>query len=116
MDYQLSPEESKLQQDVNDFCQAEIAPRAKMLDGCTREEACVHMRENLEYLARGGCLEPGLAGEAIDLVGIYLAGEDDRKGLPGHVPERPGEHVPVRRGIAALRHGRAEDRNISLPS
>lgn len=82
MDYQLSPEESKLQQDVNDFCQAEIAPRAKMLDGCTREEACVHMRENLEYLARGGCLEPGLAGEAIDLVGIYLAGEMIAKACP----------------------------------
>ncbi len=116
MDYQLSPEEVKLQQDLAAFCQAEIAPRAKMLDRLhARRGGRVH-EGNLQMLAQGGWLEAGQAGDAMDLVDDLPGGRSDRKGLPGHLSERPGEHLPVRRGIEAVRHAGAESSNISPPS
>ena len=53
MDYQLSPLEVKIQQDVAAFCRTEIAPRAKMLDSSSRPEAGTYMKENLKMLSRG---------------------------------------------------------------
>jgi alkylation response protein AidB-like acyl-CoA dehydrogenase len=82
MDYQLSQQEVKFQQDLATYCQAEIAPRAKMLDGSTRSDACAYIRENLKLLARGGVLDAGLAGEGMDLVAHYLAGEVLAKACP----------------------------------
>ena len=60
MDYQLSPQEVTMQQDLAAFCQAEIAPRAKMLDQSSRDDACTYIKENLKLLANGGWLEAGL--------------------------------------------------------
>ena len=82
MDYQLSPREAKMQQDLAAFCQAEIAPRAKMLDRSSRLEACTYMKENLKMLSRGGCLEPGHSDDVIDLIEVYLAGEEIAKACP----------------------------------
>jgi alkylation response protein AidB-like acyl-CoA dehydrogenase len=79
MDYQLSPQEISFQKDLAAFCQAGIAPRAKLLDRGSRLEACNHMRENLKMLARNGWLEAGFTGEAIDLVAVYLASEEIAK-------------------------------------
>jgi len=82
MDYQLSPKEVKLQQDLNDFCRAAIAPRAKMLDLSSRRKAGEYMRENLKMLAKEGWLEAGHAGDCLDLVDHYLAGEVIAKACP----------------------------------
>ena len=82
MDFQLSPQEVKLQQELAAFCRNEIAPRAKMLECSSRQERCALMRENLKMLARGGCLEAGHAGEAIDLILVYLAGEEIARACP----------------------------------
>ena len=53
MDYQLSPQEVKMQLDVAAFCRTEIAPRAKMLDSSSRPKVCTYMKENLKMLSRG---------------------------------------------------------------
>lgn len=82
MDYQLSPLEIKMQQDLAAFCRAEIAPRAKMLDSSSRPEACKYMKENLKLLSQCGCLEAGHIGDVIDLVAVYLASEEIAKACP----------------------------------
>ncbi len=82
MDYQLSPQEIKVQQDIDVFCRAEIAPRARMLDSCSREDACMNIKENLRLLAKGGCLGAGHADEGMDLIAMYLAGEAIAKACP----------------------------------
>jgi len=82
MDYQLSPIEMKMQQDLADFCRTEIAPRAKMLDCGSRPEVCANMKENLKMLSGGGCLEAGYQGDVIDLIAVYLAGEEIAKACP----------------------------------
>ena len=58
MDYQLSPLEVKMQQDLAAFCRTKIAPRAKMLDRSSRPEACTYMKENLkqDYLWAALCI------------------------------------------------------------
>jgi butyryl-CoA dehydrogenase len=82
MDYQLSPLEVKMQQDLAAFCRTEIAPRAKMLDSSSRPEAGAYMKENLKMLSRGGCLDAGQSGDVIDLIAVYLAGEEIAKACP----------------------------------
>jgi alkylation response protein AidB-like acyl-CoA dehydrogenase len=82
MDYQLSPQEVKMQQELAAFCRTEIAPRAKMLDSSSRPEAGAYMKENLKMLSQGGCLEAGHAGDVIDLIAVYLAGEEIAKACP----------------------------------
>jgi alkylation response protein AidB-like acyl-CoA dehydrogenase len=82
MDYQFSPEEIKLQQDLAAFCQAEIAPRAKLLDGCSRREAGAYMKENLQKLGRAGWLEAGQGTDSLDLITVYLTGEVIAKSCP----------------------------------
>jgi alkylation response protein AidB-like acyl-CoA dehydrogenase len=82
MDYQLSPQEIKLQQDVSAFCRNEIAPRAKMLDRSSRGDACICMKENLKLLAQGGALQAGHTGDGLDLIALYLAGEEMAKACP----------------------------------
>ncbi|MFA5100660.1 MAG: acyl-CoA dehydrogenase family protein [Candidatus Omnitrophota bacterium] len=82
MDYQLSPQEVKMQQDLAAFCRTEIAPRAMMLDGSSRTEAGTYMKENLKTLAQSGWLEPGYMSDFIDLIAVYLAGEEIAKACP----------------------------------
>jgi alkylation response protein AidB-like acyl-CoA dehydrogenase len=82
MDYQFSPQELKLQQDVSAFCRNEIAPRAKMLDCSSRRDVCTYMKENLKLLAKGGILEAGHTGDGLDLIELYLAGEEMAKACP----------------------------------
>jgi len=82
MDFQLSPQEMLLQQKIAAFCQKEIAPRAKMLERSSPQERCAYMRENLKILAGDGCLEAGHASAAIDLIAVYLAGEEIAKACP----------------------------------
>lgn len=82
MDYQYTPEEIKMQQDLAAFCQNEIAPRAKILDSCPRSEVGTGMKENLKKLAAAGWLETGQAGDAMDLITTYLTGEIIAKACP----------------------------------
>jgi len=82
MDYQLTPQEMKAQQDMAAYCQAAIAPRARLLDGSSRDEACRYMKENLRLLATGGCLDAGHTDSGIDLIAMYLAGEEIAKACP----------------------------------
>jgi alkylation response protein AidB-like acyl-CoA dehydrogenase len=72
----------KLQQDVSAFCRNEIAPRAKMLDCSSRRDVCIYMKENLKLLAKGGVLEAGHTGDDLDLIELYLAGEEMAKACP----------------------------------
>jgi alkylation response protein AidB-like acyl-CoA dehydrogenase len=82
MDYQLSPEQVKMQQDIDAFCRSEIAPGAGMLDACPRSDAGIRMKENLKALARAGFLEAGHKEGVMDLVEMYLAGEAMAKACP----------------------------------
>ena len=82
MDYELSPEQAKMQQDIDAFCRSEIAPRAGMLDACPRSEVGRRMKENLKTLARAGWFEPGHKENSLDLVEVYLAGEAVAKACP----------------------------------
>jgi len=82
MDYQLSPQEVTMQQDLAAFCRAEIAPRAKMLDQSSRDDACTYIKENLKLLANAGWLEAGNAGDSLDLTAHYIAGEEIAKACP----------------------------------
>jgi alkylation response protein AidB-like acyl-CoA dehydrogenase len=82
MDYQLTQQEIKFQQDLAAFCQAEIAPRAKLLDQSSRDDACTYIKENLKLLAKGGWLDAGHAGDSLDLIAHYIAGEEIAKACP----------------------------------
>jgi butyryl-CoA dehydrogenase len=82
MDFQLSPQEMMLQQKIADLCRKKIAPRVKMLERSSPQERSAYMRENLKILAGGGCLEAGHAGDALDLIEIYLASEEIAKVCP----------------------------------
>lgn len=82
MDFQFSPEETKLQQDAAAFCLRELAPRAQVLDECPPEMACALIRENLNALGAAGLLDTGRAGAGIDMVRHYIAGEEIAKACP----------------------------------
>ncbi|NLW69202.1 MAG: hypothetical protein GXY28_15530 [Bacteriovoracaceae bacterium] len=82
MDYELSPEQAKMQRDIDAFCRSEIAPRAGILDACPRSEVGRRMKENLKTLARAGWFEPGHKENSLDLVEVYLAGEAVAKACP----------------------------------
>lgn len=82
MDYQLSAEETKLQENVAAYCKEKIAPRAKMLDGSSRDDACKNMKENIKLLAEGGCLKIGYSANALNMVEMYLAGEEIARACP----------------------------------
>ncbi len=82
MDYTLSEQEKQMQQDLAAFCRAHIAPRAKELDQSSREASTVLIRENLGMLAEGSWLSAGHEGDSIDLIKVYLAGEELAKACP----------------------------------
>lgn len=75
MDYQLSADQVKLQQDVAAFCRDEIAPRARRLEGSPPDEKDALMRDNLMKLGKAGWLAAGHGEGGVDLVSLYLAGE-----------------------------------------
>jgi alkylation response protein AidB-like acyl-CoA dehydrogenase len=79
MDYELTGEQKKLQQDVASFCAREIAPGAQKLDVSPKEEVGSFIRENLRKLGEAGFLGAGLSGDSLDLVDHYVAGEEIAK-------------------------------------
>jgi len=79
MDYELTGEQKKLQQDVASFCAREIAPGAQKLDVSPKEEVGSFIRENLRKIGEAGFLSAGLAGDSLDLVEHYVAGEEIAK-------------------------------------
>jgi alkylation response protein AidB-like acyl-CoA dehydrogenase len=79
MDYELTGEQKKLQQDVALFCAREIAPGAQKLDVSPKEEVGSFIRENLRKLGEAGFLGAGLSGDSLDLVENYVAGEEIAK-------------------------------------
>ena len=82
MDYQLSAEQMKLQQDVTVFCTDQIAPGAGKLEGCPPDEKDALMRDNLKKLGKAGWLAAGHGDDGIDLVTLYLTGESIAKACP----------------------------------
>jgi len=82
MDYELTGEQKKLQQDVALFCAREIAPGAQKMDVSPKEEVGGLIRENLRKLGEAGFLGAGFAGDSFDLVEHYLAGEEIAKACP----------------------------------
>jgi butyryl-CoA dehydrogenase len=76
MNYELTIEQKKLQQDMAAFCTKEIAPGAQKLDEGTKDEVCGLIRENLKKLGDAGFLGAGLGGETIDLIDHFIAGEE----------------------------------------
>lgn len=79
MDYELTGEQKKLQQDVALFCAREIAPGAQKMDVSSKKEVEVLIRDNLRKLGEAGFLGAGLRGDSLDLVEHYLAGEEIAK-------------------------------------
>jgi butyryl-CoA dehydrogenase len=79
MDYELTGEQKKLQQDVALFCAREIAPGAQKMDVSPKEEVGSLIRDNLRKLGEAGFLGAGLAGDSLDLVEHYVAGEEIAK-------------------------------------
>jgi butyryl-CoA dehydrogenase len=79
MDYELTGEQKKLQQDVALFCAREIAPGAQKMDVSPKEEVGSLIRDNLRKLGEAGFLGAGLAGDSLDLVEHYGAGEEIAK-------------------------------------
>jgi acyl-CoA dehydrogenase len=114
MDYQFSQEEIKFQQDLAAFCQAEIAPRAKMLDESSRQDVGSYMKENLKMLARAGWLEAGQTVDSQDLITTYLAGEVIAKACPAtYLSVRASTHLCA----GALRlFGTPEQKKKYLPA
>lgn len=79
MDYQLSAEQMKLQQDVAAFCRDEIAPGARVVETCAGQDKDARMRRNLDGLGKAGWLAIGHSGDGLDLVDMFLAGEEIAK-------------------------------------
>jgi alkylation response protein AidB-like acyl-CoA dehydrogenase len=79
MDYELTGEQKKLQQDVALFCAREIAPGAQKMDVSPKEEVESLIRDNLRKLGEAGFLGAGLAGDSLNLVENYVAGEEIAK-------------------------------------
>ncbi|HXK48600.1 MAG TPA: acyl-CoA dehydrogenase family protein [Deltaproteobacteria bacterium] len=79
MDYQLSAEQMKLQQDMAAFCREEIAPGAGVIETCDAEDKDARMRRNLERLGKAGWLAIGHSRDGLDLVDIFLTGEEIAK-------------------------------------
>ncbi|MEA3470783.1 MAG: acyl-CoA dehydrogenase family protein [Thermodesulfobacteriota bacterium] len=79
MDYELTEEQKKLQQDVAAFCAKEIAPVSQKLDEGSKEEVNRLIGENLKKLGEAGFLSAGLEGDNIDLIEHYIAGEEIAK-------------------------------------
>jgi alkylation response protein AidB-like acyl-CoA dehydrogenase len=104
MDYQLTQEESRMQQDAAAFCRENISERAKSLDACPHEEACRCMKDNLRSLSAGGFLDAGMSGEGIDLVRNYIVGEEIASACASTYLSVAREHLPVRRGHKAVRN------------
>ena len=76
MDYQLTQQEQQFQKDISDFLQENIAPKAAGLDQCPKAEINARMRENLRTLADQNILGAGIKDDSIDLIQVYLAGEE----------------------------------------
>ena len=76
MDYQLTEQERQFQKDVADFLQEQIAPRTAGFDQCPRGEINDRMRENLKTLANQNLLGAGINDDRLDLIQVYLAGEE----------------------------------------
>ena len=76
MDFQLTEQEKKFQEDISDFVQEKIAPKAAGLDQCSKDESNTRMRENLKTLADQNILGAGIREDSLDLIQIYLAGEE----------------------------------------
>jgi alkylation response protein AidB-like acyl-CoA dehydrogenase len=79
MDYQLTEQEKQFQKNISDFLQEKIAPKAAGLDQCGKDEINIRMRENLKMLADQNILGAGIKGDSLDLIQIYLAGEEISK-------------------------------------
>lgn len=82
MDYQLSADQVKLEQDIAAFCSAEIAPRAAKLERSPAREKDALMRDNLKRLGRAGWLAAGHGPDGMDLVTLYLVGEATARACP----------------------------------
>ncbi|MBN1636461.1 MAG: acyl-CoA dehydrogenase family protein [Deltaproteobacteria bacterium] len=79
IDYELTQNEKKLQQDLATFCQREIAPAAAGLDQAPRKEVGVLVRKNIEKLANAGFLAVGFEDNTIDMICQYIAAEEIAK-------------------------------------
>jgi butyryl-CoA dehydrogenase len=76
MDYQLSDQEELFRKDMAEFCQDRIEPRAAELDQGASDKISEIMRENLKMLAEQDFLQAGITDNSIDLIRVYLAGEE----------------------------------------
>ncbi|MBN2299353.1 MAG: acyl-CoA dehydrogenase family protein [Deltaproteobacteria bacterium] len=76
MDYQLTDNQREFQKDLAGFLQERIAPRAGGFEDCPRGEINDRMRENLKILSSRNFLGTGINDDSLDLVMIYLAGEE----------------------------------------
>jgi alkylation response protein AidB-like acyl-CoA dehydrogenase len=82
MDYQLSADHARLQQDATAFCTDEIASRTKKLEGGVPGEQDALMRDNLKRLGKAGWLAAGHGDDGLDHVALYLVGEALARACP----------------------------------
>jgi butyryl-CoA dehydrogenase len=76
MDYQLSDQEEQYRKDMEEFFQDRIGPRAAELDQGHGDKAAGIMRANLKAIAEQDFLRAGILENSIDLIKVYLAGEE----------------------------------------
>lgn len=114
MDYELTGEQKKLQQDIATFCIQEILPGSQKLDEGPSAETFKRMTENLKKLGNAGFLGAGLKGDAIDLIDCFIAGEEITKACAStYVSARAS--VFMCGGLLKL-FGTTEQKNRYLPS
>ncbi len=82
MDYDLTREQQKLQENAARFCVKEIAPFAKTLDRCSPAEKNLMMKNNLKKLGDDGFLGAGHRADTMDMIDVYLAGHEIAKACP----------------------------------
>ncbi|HOS98058.1 MAG TPA: acyl-CoA dehydrogenase family protein, partial [Deltaproteobacteria bacterium] len=82
MNYQLSADQARLQQDVTAFCADVIASRAKKLEEGVPAERDALMRDSLKRLGKAGWLAAGYGEGGLDHVALYLVGEALARACP----------------------------------
>jgi alkylation response protein AidB-like acyl-CoA dehydrogenase len=80
MNYELSDEQKSIKENFANFCNKEIAPRAKLLDQASEGDVFKLIKENIKKVADIGYIgmwhEEAYGGTGVDLISQAVAGEE----------------------------------------
>ena len=82
MNYELTAQQKQLQENTARFCAQEIAPFAGKLERSTSLEKQSLIKKNMEKLGEAGLLAAGHGEDDLDLIAIYLAGQEIARSCP----------------------------------